>query len=537
MFNAPSQPFLPKHIPMDGGGLDYLGLRWVNLKLLADQLLPGINNATQDVGTYCLATWISWKFRHLCTSDRDFTEENYAQFREAAEVAVSYAMRPGSPANADLGEPHRKIGVRQKYSPPGELSFRNAGRGSSTSIFSAPLYGPSLRYLGLLSDAAAIDLKSSEISIPVDDERVRLIAETLDQSLSLTGAYQKLARLGTVSLSGKDLDELALAGFHPAYFQSVGKKIKRAFLSMLVPGDISNGRTATSRLLVSTANKYPGKTLEEVRAIWHTGLVADEKPFRSATTENESHRRLWAVFQARQFQRYVIELFLRCFEIGLRDGLCSIEDMAIRFHRESGLGKIKMRELFAGEAADISKSSDWLRVASQWNRKVGPSNERYVGSDYWPPPDDNQLCDFAFRRLARWWIPMNEWLQLPTCQDWLALGGEDRIGTKWFHQWVRDRLDQPVKSVLHEILEKLVFAQHVRVALSRFDGESQRLRFALGDRGIVAVTSIEKLTIGIPGWTEDRLGALKNLLSDLSVLRVDNDGKIYPGDLATEVSL
>jgi hypothetical protein len=534
VFEAPAQPFLTEAIPLESGGLDYLGLRGVNLNLLAERLLPGINNATRDVGTYVLATWVAWKFRKMCGSEKEFTRSRFVQFREAVEVALSYNIRANSPGNEQFGEPHRKIGVQQKFEPPGELSFQNAKRGNSTSVFSAPLYGPSLRFLGLLTEAAATDQLKADIPIPSSDERTEVIVSDLDRHLANSVAYPRLTRLGEISLTESELDDLALAGLHPAFALQLGKRAKKAFISMLVPKDIESGRTITAKLLVATVKQYPGKTLSKIRAMWHTGLTDDGAAIKSFGTVEDAQRELWAVFQSRQYQRYIIECFLRCFEIALRAGIHSIDDMVAHFHRQSGLGKRTLAEFFTAEAADISMTADWVRVAVQWKKKVGPAHSKYLANCD-ELPSDSELCKFVFELLARWWIPMNDWTSHPDCQKWLTFGDEDRMSAKWFHGWVQERLDAPIQVVLHDIFEKLVFAQHVRIALSRFDGEGQRLRFALADKGITPMVTFTKLTRGIPGWTNDRLQSLADLLSDLSVLQVDEEQQYFLGDSSSEL--
>ena len=60
-----NQPFRVDKFKTEGGGIDFLGMRQVNLSILQQFLVPGINNATSDIGTYCIATWIPWKFWKL----------------------------------------------------------------------------------------------------------------------------------------------------------------------------------------------------------------------------------------------------------------------------------------------------------------------------------------------------------------------------------------------------------------------------------------------------------------------------------------
>jgi len=81
---------------------------------------------------------------------------NYRKFREALEILIAYGMRDYSPANQQHGIPRNRIGVRQKSSLALPLTFQNMGRTNETSVYAAPLYGPSLRYLDLIGGYAVL---------------------------------------------------------------------------------------------------------------------------------------------------------------------------------------------------------------------------------------------------------------------------------------------------------------------------------------------------------------------------------------------
>ena len=150
------------------GGIDFLGMRQVNLAMLQDELIPGINNATADFGNFCLGAWIPWKFFQLCRRE-DFVRSKYIAFREAMEVAIAYTTRDGSPADAKFERPRNRMGIEHEPPLPGPLTFQAARRTNATSLYAAPLYGPALRYLGFLqaTDALAIDRTSTRI--PLDE--------------------------------------------------------------------------------------------------------------------------------------------------------------------------------------------------------------------------------------------------------------------------------------------------------------------------------------------------------------------------------
>ncbi len=77
---------------------------------------------------------------------------------------------------------------------------------------------------------------------------------------------------------------------------------------------------------------------------------------------------------------------------------------------------------------------------------------------------------------------------------------------------------------------ELIYAQHMKIALSRFDGEIQRLRFILGDTGIVPTPTVGDLG-KLPGFMNDRLSSFTNLLKDLAILK-GNVGLLEIGDNA-----
>jgi hypothetical protein len=538
MGKLPEQPFLTADFSPTGGGIDFLGLRWVNPTLLAERLIPGINNATSDFGIYCLATWIPWKFQQLCTNPKDYVLTNFRAFEEAVGVAISHTMRPGSPSAAKYGKAHGKIGVQQKLDLPSELSFDAASRTRSTSIYAAPLYGPSLRYLGLLQGRAiAEDGTSTEIPLAGVDKGSILLAETVNRAVSKSDSAGRICRLDRKAFEASDLDDLGLNGLNPAFYRLAPVAVKRAFLKKLTPAEESNGRTLTARLMIETLKQQENLDLEELRAVWHTGLFPDGAELQLQDERLARHRELWAIFQSRQYQRYIIELFMKCFELALQQQLSSIDDMSVHVTQllPGDPASRPLREYVMDEARLVSSAQDLARVSVAWRQKVNGNHPAYV----WIPPETEENdCRRAVRMLARWWLRTLGWLDVDRHRDLFLLGGEGRVSIKWFFDWVRQRFDQPLQGFVKDVFEQLVFGQHIRIALSRFDGQRQRLRFVLGDEGIIPTRSAaNKLGESLPGWTADRLHSFTGLLTDLSVLTEGDEGRFSVGALAAEVQL
>ncbi len=131
------------------------------------------------------------------------------------------------------------------------------------------------------------------------------------------------------------------------------------------------------------------------------------------------------------------------------------------------------------------------------------------------------------RVLARWWLRTAAWLEDRVLPHWVDFGQADRMSVGWFHRWLTGRLHHPVESVLGDAFSELVFAQHVRVALTRF---------TLGDGGIVPTTEVGGKLGDHHGRMADRLVALLHLLSDAGVVRLDG-GRVAAGPLADAVTV
>ncbi len=93
-------------------------------------------------------------------------------------------------------------------------------------------------------------------------------------------------------------------------------------------------------------------------------------------------------------------------------------------------------------------------------------------------------------------------------------------------------MQRSLAEAARDLLSELIFAQHIRVALARFDGRSQRLRFALADNGIEPTVSARRdLAKKRLPWMPDRLDSMIDLLCDCDVLG-ETDGKLQLGSQA-----
>jgi hypothetical protein len=265
MKSFPKSPFLTEDFSPRGGGIDFLGLRWVGLTIVGRYLVPELNNVTTDMGTFFLGTWIPWKFQALCSGSKDYTEKNYRAFREKIEVALSLTLRNETELDREYGELRNKIGNTQKCPLPNRLTFKNAQRNGPNSLYAAAIYGPSLKALGLIKSnrSQASDRKASlEIPIIEDDKKVKQIVEGVDRSLSRAANFRLLASLDSPEFTWSDIKKLGERGLDPTVFRSSDfGTLKECFLHCLLPHqpqDLGFGRTLTTLLLLRTLEASDG---------------------------------------------------------------------------------------------------------------------------------------------------------------------------------------------------------------------------------------------------------------------------------------
>ena len=541
MTKIPNAPFLTADFSPRGGGIDFLGLRWVNLTIIGRDLLPELNNVTSDMGTFFLGAWIPWKFRQLC-SERAYTEKNYKTFREKVEVALSLTLREDSQIRRDYGPVRNRIGITQRCALPGKLSFKNAKRTDQNSLYAAAIYGPSLRALGLIKayHSQARDGRES-LSIPIagDDTDAVAIAIGVDDSLKATASYRLLASLESPQFDLEDIRRLGDHGLDPARYRSPEfNSLKASFRCKLLPKDRNDpgyARTLTTRLVLATVAQRHGLSSVEMRRAWYTGMFDDGRELSLNEAQLTDHCRHWSCFMARQYQRYGIELFLWCFEVALKAGARSVDeiithwsDRVVRSGAELGGS---FRGLLKGCAGSLFEK-DEIATSQAWNAEVHGGDERF---EHIAEPQDDEAVLHGLQMLAGWYWRMLLRLQDSKTKELMNLGGSDRMSMAWFLKWLQERQDRPMRELLKDIFSDLVFAQHIRIALARFDGTAQRLRFLLGDSGIEpTLSALSDLAKRSLPWMRDRLDTLIALLCDCDVLTMQSEG-LHLGSRAHDV--
>lgn len=184
-------------------------------------------------------------------------------------------------------------------------------------------------------------------------------------------------------------------------------------------------------------------------------------------------------------------------------------------------------DLIRAETRPVYRGTDLLKASQAWNAAVHGAHERY---DDVPRSDDDAELLRALRMLARWWLRILLWIRDEMLPASLEAGQRERLSMGSFHRWVEQRLQAPLTELLRELFADLVFAQHVKIALMRFDGEVQRLRFTLGDEGIIPTAEVGDKRGEHPVRMADRLYSFIGILCDIGVVEWQEDGQLVTGD-------
>ena len=523
MADFPSTPFLTEDFSPQGKGIDYLGMRNVNLIFLESQLIPGINNATRDLGTYVLGVWITWKFIELCgrSGMYKYTRENFRKFSQAIEVAISHTTRDGSPVNEKHPIPRNRIGKNQKIDLSLPLTFKNMDRGLSASIFYAAQYGPSLRWIGLTADTRSEDGRSADFQMALDDEDTKAICVYVDNKLQQSPNYEKLLQGDRVHLTLEEIDELGTTGLCAGSYRSPRGILKRAIESKLFPP--GNKRKTTADLIIATLKKIGPLSEEDLRRVWYTGLTPSEEVFALEHQELQQQSRKWGIFYSRQILRYALESLLCCLERAVDRGCLSIEEVVDTFLLEW---------MEATEDYSIDTFGDLLRHVCRnagikgdekldrlWSQAINPHHENF---EYIEFHDGAEMFADAMTMLAGWWMRLsgNEDLaeQLEELPD-----ESGRVPMKELHGWLSDRMEDNFINTCKDLMADFVYSQHLRIGMSRLGEDGTRLRFSLGDHGISPTANLDNFAKAEPPFMADRLLSLTNLMEDLDYVIRDRD--------------
>lgn len=508
---APSSlgPFIVPAFERESGGVDFLGLRQVNLDLMAE-CFPGINNTTQHIRPFSVLSWVHWRFHaELARSGaKDASSKEIELFQEKAEILFTWGHQL-----AGVGVPGRLSKCPEGSGGWVELTFKAWQRSPRNTSLQAPVqYGPAMKSRFGLGFAEPV---AEGLHRVTDDGEA--LAEALDVRLQRSSAYDLVCDLS--SRKGRRADAEALFSawrvdspskaeskiFLPAYFDETDFEGGSSLA-------VRSGTIQAVREVLRAAGR--GMTEDAIRSsLAYRRLPSGQKIKLSHQPALNAHK--WFVLQVRQAQRAALEGMLAWLEwrMGSLPRIELVRAETIRIIGQEG--KVSCKDTLARFIESFGDIDRYLTLAAKGAPDCifGLVARLFESID----EDVNHALPIAGRLLLVTSAVTN-WLSLENeSQSLLTKGAAERVSLSHQLRHFTNRGDLPFGEWLCEVIETWVIGQHLKFATYRFDGGTQRLRFTFDEDGLEFLA--EKPSS--PIVSRDHLAAALSLMTECGLIRFD----------------
>lgn len=507
--DLPTRPFFVPRYRDESGGVDYLGLRAVNLRFM-DEFLPGINNVTSRIRPYSLMCWAAAAyFQDLPAHAIDSgTHDGFVRFREKVEVLFNWSHRLAGDDAGHVGR-EQKLPAANAVVP---LTFAAWKR--NVSVIDAANYGPSLK-----TDNGLGFLVQTHRDVFVPTKAGTKLAAALDKSLARLKDRDRLAR--TDDLQGDEgfARDLYDGWVSKAPTPEESEIFRDAFYQAeAIEAPTRAGERSASLHLVLLALRRAGRplTADEVRRSLCFDPLADD-PADGHATVLRARQRLWQVLQVRQAQRLAFEALFGWAESRLIDGRTLSVDLA-----EDLLEELR----HAGAIADTKVSvagllGDALLTPGSGDRLLRSGNalphlDIFRGMLNLGKAISRGDVSVSAQAVALLMLSAGIARGLSSESDYLEYlrsGGGRRVSLDHWQRYVFTQLDAPLSEFLLSVFENFILSQHFGVAASRYSEGKQRLRITIEERGLTSMVNARR-NVWRPGVTPDRLEAALDLMAE-----------------------
>lgn len=527
--------FLP--LPQEeSGGVDYLGMRAVNLQMM-DDLLPGLNNVADCIRPFSLLAWTIWVYEDYHRQhDGKMTAKEFTEFREKIEALFILSHRLAQYSVSG-------IAGSQQATPRGSrvtLRFRSLGRNAGNTLINAVNYGPGLKGDSGLHFAYPEPRAPGIFRVTTAGKN---LAMALDESLrnALTDEqYVFLCSPKELVLSADEA--MSFADAWQLHAPSIAEQ--RHFYARLYPrednGPREQARCATIDLIVAVLTQLTAPaTAHEIRR----NLVMATLPALDARVEEARLR--WKALQLRQAQRLAMEALFGWMECCIwqddthtTSAFAKMMTDAIqrerpRWHDKSAISD--RLEYYRGLAED----SEAL-FARGWEDPecdvVGAAAR--LQNDISGPVRQDQVVVNAFDLLILVAVHTEHFMRSPSLAPYVVNTALHRLPLNWWASTINAHFQSPLRVFIERTIESWLISQHLGVAASRSSIDSGRMRLTIDDAGIGSLLASED-KCWTPVLTPDRIETVLSLLSECGKLSCfkDNDVACYaiartPTDLA-----
>lgn len=515
--------FLP---PRSGenNGVDFLGLRQVNLDMMAE-MIPSTNNVTDYIRPFSLMSWVFWKFYDLCAAAglEEPSREDMDRFRERIEVLFAWGAR----LHEHSGRIPGTGAVPPSPSADGQvpLTFKDWKRiESSTSLIAALWYGPASKIVTGLGFLMPVPGRTGFFR--TTGAGIRL-AEALDVQLRQDQElYDRLlATLQPVAASEDDANALWQIWTPENVTQGEREAFGTALYAADNIGDTKSllGRRSTTLGLAIhhlTHCSLP-VTVRDVRVGMALSETLEGKPY-DLPEQLIAARNDWLTLQIRQLQRLSMECLLSwCEGRILDDRINETSIMAEHFSNnwdasEHGFDGLKTLGHMIASLDSHAHGLDEFIEAVRNGRLSNPFKLMEAIQTLFKSGDP-KFAQYAFAALL---LCVTYAGAAESEVRMLRLGGAPRVSLDSLRRRLIGLGEVSVREAFQFILEAMIISQHFSTAVNRFDGQNQRLRLTIEETGLEALVARP----WGPTVTEDRLATLLSLAGQSGLVVRTSDG-------------
>lgn len=511
--NLPLIPFFVSPYKEESGGVDFLGLRQVNLNLI-DSFLPGINNVTFYLRPYSVMCWIVWAFGKK-VGEREVKTSEFIAFKEKVEILFNWSHQLN-----DSGRGMPGNGQEAPHKGEGNLTLQFSHWKRKVSWFDAVNYGPSAKIengLGFIRQ-----VKPGVFTVTKSGE---MLALSINERLKTSSNYNLLFDLEHMTSTRSIVLEL----FKNWKVDEPSNAEAEIFCKLLYDPSLINQpssigrRSASIKLILSALNTMNKPTCsDELRRF----IALRPYPFSQELESEDSlikAQALWSVLQVRQLNRLAFETILGWVEVQI-----------LELGRAHSLNFVEKILNLIKEKYPKIELNNWIReqVISINCNKVENSNILISGIENVKlnifekmdqiikevnNKEKDEVVVIALETLILCSEITKELMLNPHAKNHVRVGGSSRISLEYWMTFVEENKLLPIHSFISKVIENLILSQHFGVAAARYSDGKQRLRFSIEEGGIVSM--LAKTTDALkPSITRDRLDTVLSLMHDAGLL-------------------
>jgi hypothetical protein len=506
----------------EGGGVDYLGLRQVNLDLMAE-FMPGINNVTGKLRPYSLMCWAVWRYLDAMAAESriDVERSEFERFREKIEVLFGWSHQLVSEGVGLVGN------AQVCPTADGEVPLSFATWSRNVSWLDPVFYGPSLKDesgLGflVLHRSGLYGIHAPGVTLAV----------SLDACLKSQGAcYEKVASIHDLSCPR----DIATAIHNGWSVSSPSAEEKAAFRGVFYcPTELQglagerhwNARArraaATELIQFVLADAKRPLTVNEIRRAMAVRDLVDQQALlnRDALI---SCQELWRVLQLRQAQRLALEALFGWSEkqIWLGEARNSESLVEVMFSAVTGA-----ENLLSVDDWVVSLLDEYGTTANAVGCCLIPGFNGVPDHDLFIhvgelltaiKSSDERVPSVALKILLLVVVAVEALEKSQVASRYLDVGQKARVSLIEWSRLVRAREAQGLRRFLSVLVENYLLSQHFGVAALRTEEGKPRLRLTIEEEGLVSLLP-SAAHAWHPALTPDRLESALSLMSESELI-------------------